>query len=79
MANSEEPGLLNRSSRFILNKIIDYPVYASALGIGTYLAYRRQKNKDNKEKEIVQNVDPKFDKNKDILTGKPESKYDVGK
>ena len=79
MSTPEESSLPGKTTKFIFNKIIDYPVYASALGIGTYLAYRRQKNKDNKEKETVQNIVPKFDKNKDILTGKPESKYDVGK
>lgn len=79
MSTPEESSLPGKTTKFILNKIIDYPVYASALGIGTYLAYNRQKNKDRKEKEVVQNVDPKFDKSKDILTGKPESKYDVGK
>lgn len=77
-APEEDIGLATKASRFLLNKIIDHPIYATAAGIGTYLAYRHQKKKDVKEKELVANTNPKFEKKVDYLTGRPKSKYDVG-
>jgi len=55
-----------------------HPFYTGAAGAGLYALYMHQKKKDNKEKEKILPVDPKFNKKTDVLTGQPKSKYDIG-
>jgi hypothetical protein len=46
---------------------IDHPYLHGAAGlaaIASYMLYKNQHKKDNKEKEKIFNVDPKFDKSK---------------
>lgn len=63
---------------YIWSSIKNHPFYTGAAAAGIYALYRHQKKKDNKQKEVVIAVQPKFDKNTDILTGLPKSKYDLG-